>query len=147
MIDQEIKQARRKWWDHRYNSKQRGIDFHLSFDEWWEIWQQSGHWSQRGCRKGQYVMSRYGDKGAYEVGNVFIQPALHNIRDSNCKPKSPATKLKMSLAKKGRALTAEHKAAISAAKKSTPKGALDANPIKINRCCRCEQRMQQDEDL
>ena len=59
-------------------AKHRGIDFELSFNEWWDIWQQSGKWEQRGFRKGQYVMSRKNDIGAYEVGNVFIQRAEDN---------------------------------------------------------------------
>ena len=68
---------------HKYNcqkgkAKHRGIDFNLTFDEWWEIWQQSGKWEQRGFRKGQYVMSRKNDIGPYAIGNVFIQPAEDN---------------------------------------------------------------------
>lgn len=54
-------------------AKHRGIDFLLTFDQWWSIWEQSGKWDFRGARKGQYVMSRKNDTGAYEVGNVFIQ--------------------------------------------------------------------------
>jgi hypothetical protein len=65
------------------NSKFRGIEFALTFEQWWDIWQQSGKWDQRGCKKGQYVMSRVGDVGPYAVGNVFIQQHKQNSIDAN----------------------------------------------------------------
>jgi hypothetical protein len=58
------------------------IEFNLTFDQWFKIWQDSGHWEQRGIRKGQYCMSRYNDIGNYEVGNVFIQPVQQNTKDA-----------------------------------------------------------------
>jgi hypothetical protein len=109
---------KRRFQLHCSNSKRRGIGFNLTFEEWWDIWQSSGFWHLRGNRKGQYVMSRYQDQGDYEVGNVFIQLFENNFREVSIRPKSSETKAKMSLAKKGKALTAEHKAAISAAKKA-----------------------------
>jgi hypothetical protein len=60
----------------------RGIEFHLSLTEWHEIWERSGHFHERGRGHGRYVMSRLGDKGAYEVGNVFIQLADENGREA-----------------------------------------------------------------
>jgi hypothetical protein len=56
--------------------------FELSFKEWWDIWEKSGHWDERGKCKGQYVMSRVDDMGPYKVGNVFIQTNTQNIKDS-----------------------------------------------------------------
>ena len=73
---------RHKYACHKSKAKQRKIDFNLTFEEWWGIWQQSGKWNERGCRKGQYVMSRYNDAGAYEVGNVFIQTQEENRREA-----------------------------------------------------------------
>jgi hypothetical protein len=54
------------------NARFRDIPFLLTFEQWWAIWQQSGKWEQRGSRRGQYCMARYGDQGAYEIGNVSI---------------------------------------------------------------------------
>ena len=68
-----------KYLYQKHNSIKRGIPFLLTFEEWWDIWQQSGYWEQRGCRKGQYVMSRYNDVGPYAVGNVFIQQCGSNV--------------------------------------------------------------------
>lgn len=65
-------------------ARKRGIDFNFTFEDWLSFWQASGHWEQRGRNKGQYVMSRYGDVGPYELGNVFIQLNADNSRDA-CK--------------------------------------------------------------
>jgi hypothetical protein len=61
-----------KWWAHKGNARVRNIPFLITFEEWRDIWLESGKWDQRGYRRGQYCMARYGDKGAYEVGNVRI---------------------------------------------------------------------------
>ena len=71
-----------KYRTHKNGAKQRNIPFLLTFEEWWNIWDQSGHWEERGPKKGQFVMSRYGDKGPYAVGNVFIQSQRGNHYDA-----------------------------------------------------------------
>lgn len=59
------------------NANRRGIAWRLTFAEWWRIWQASGKWNER--RRGSgYCMSRYGDRGAYEVGNVCVTKAQEN---------------------------------------------------------------------
>ena len=74
--------ANKKYLDHRYNAKKRGVAFLLTKTQWWDIWQKSGHWEQRGHKQGQYVMSRYGDQGPYEENNVFIQLHENNIKQA-----------------------------------------------------------------
>src|SRR5215472_6042820 len=54
----------------RADAKRRGIAFSFTFEEWLAVWQQSGKWAERGHRKGQYVMARFGDIGPYAIGNV-----------------------------------------------------------------------------
>jgi hypothetical protein len=56
----------------RNNARRRGIEFKISFEDWFEIWMRSGHWSKRGIGAGCYCMGRHKDRGAYEVGNVAI---------------------------------------------------------------------------
>jgi len=68
---------------HQQNAAARNIPFHLTFEEWLDIWMSSGKWEQRGWRHGQYVMARFGDKGAYEIGNVSIILAQNNRSDRN----------------------------------------------------------------
>ena len=72
----------KKYTDQKSKAKHRGIDFNLTFEEWWDIWQKSGKWDQRGIHKGQYVMSRIADKGPYALGNVFIQTVGDNNREA-----------------------------------------------------------------
>ena len=35
-----------------------GVEWAMSFAEWWQIWEQSGKWAQRGRGPGYYVMAR-----------------------------------------------------------------------------------------
>jgi hypothetical protein len=57
---------------HKWNAARRGIQFLLTFEEWWSIWQASGCWHERGRGKGKYCMARYRDRGSYEIGNVRV---------------------------------------------------------------------------
>jgi len=53
----------------------------MTFEEWSELWQASGKWKQRGRRRGQYVMARFGDRGPYEVSNVRICLVAENTNE------------------------------------------------------------------
>ena len=64
------------------NARTRGIEWRLSLREWWEIWQASGHWNNRGRLSLQYVMCRHGDCGPYAVGNVYIATVMQNLQDA-----------------------------------------------------------------
>lgn len=66
------------------NSKIRKIPWRLTLWQWWKIWEESGKYNQRGRGNG-YVMARYGDEGAYEVGNVLIISVRRNTSDGNKK--------------------------------------------------------------
>lgn len=61
------------------NAIGRGIGWHLTFWQWWTIWQKSGHWDCRGLHKGEYVMCRVEDSGPYALGNVFISTCSENV--------------------------------------------------------------------
>lgn len=69
-----------RYCQHRDNTAKRdGIEFNLTFDEWWNIWQQSGHWEQRGRGSEKYCMCRKGDVGPYSAENVFIATNAENV--------------------------------------------------------------------
>lgn len=74
---------RRAWDEHKVNAYNRGHEFLLTFEEWLEIWVDSGHLYERGCRRGQYVMARFGDQGPYDIDNVKIIPNSENMRERN----------------------------------------------------------------
>ena len=65
--------------NHKSGSKARGIEFKLTFSEWWELWQPYFH--NRGKRADQFCMCRYMDKGAYEIGNVLIKTQKENAQE------------------------------------------------------------------
>ncbi len=104
----------RKFNLHRDAAKRRGLGFEFTFEEWYDFWQKSGHWEERGRGKGQYVMSRVNDQGPYKVGNVFIQLASQNVVDGTTRSDSllrrklnnwhhtDAAKQKMSIAAMGK---------------------------------------------
>ena len=85
----------------------RHIEFLLSFREWIEIWAQSSKLSQRGRRRGQYVMARLADRGPYKVGNVRIITNAENIREAHEGTRHSAESIvKMSLATMGHPVSA-----------------------------------------
>lgn len=78
-----IKSAREKYKIHKYSAKGRGISFELTFEQWMKLWLDSGHWKERGCRHGQYVMARFGDIGPYSIDNVKIITNGENSIEGN----------------------------------------------------------------
>lgn len=106
------KQPRVSFEAHRRDAAERGIAFLLSFDQWWALWEQSGHWHERGRERGKYCMARFGDCGAYEQGNVRIVTSGENHAEYKC---SAETRARISAARRGRRCSAKTRAKISAA--------------------------------
>jgi len=101
-------EAFNKFKAHKRRAEKRNIPFTLTFEEWYDIWQKSNHWEQRGRGRDKYVMSRIGDKGGYTLGNVFIQSNLNNVIEGNKnRVISEETKLKHKLNKQ-KSITPEH---------------------------------------
>ena len=78
----ELKQVKKQYWNHQQRAKRKGISFELSLEQWIKIWLDSGHYYNKGTKKGQYVMSRYKDQGGYAVDNVYIQTVGDNTREA-----------------------------------------------------------------
>lgn len=83
-----MKIYKQRYFEHRQNANHRGIPFELTFDDWLQIWQNSGKWQLRGKGKGSYVMSRIGDAGPYKVGNVYINNQEDNASEGASKPRT-----------------------------------------------------------
>jgi hypothetical protein len=83
MTQDEVKKAKRKWWDQKENAKRRNIEFDFPFEEWLQFWLDSGHWHERGTGKGSYVMSRKNDIGPYHIDNVEIKSQEENLSEGN----------------------------------------------------------------
>lgn len=85
------------------NAATRGIPFLMEFEQWKQIWLDSGKWEQRGRGANKYCMCRLGDIGPYEVGNVFIDLGKNNVRDGNLgKSCSEEHRTKISVANSGK---------------------------------------------
>lgn len=78
----EIKKAKQQFWNHKQRAKRKGISFLLTFDQWCKIWLDSGHYYQKGTKRGQYVMSRFNDTGPYSIDNVKIQTVGENTKEA-----------------------------------------------------------------
>lgn len=68
-----------KYNHQKRNAKLRGVSWEFTFEQWWNVWQKSGKWEERGRCK--YVMSRYGDTGSYGANNVEIITHSQNVKD------------------------------------------------------------------
>lgn len=64
---------------NRKNAAQRGIEFKLSFDEWWALW--ALHYHERGTARDDYCLCRYLDMGCYEIGNVRVDRTVSNHQE------------------------------------------------------------------
>lgn len=64
---QEIKHAFSR---ARAQAKLRGAEWCLTIDEWFDIWEDSGLWEQRGRVLGTYYMRRIDDEGAWQPSNI-----------------------------------------------------------------------------
>jgi hypothetical protein len=71
-----------KYRNQKHNADTRGVEWNLTLPEWWDIWQKSGHWDERGLGSGKYVMGRLCDMGSYSVDNVAIITHNENSRES-----------------------------------------------------------------
>jgi hypothetical protein len=91
----DIYKAKAAFQKQSWDAKKRGIPMKFTFEEWCQWWEkQVGyHWqSSRGCKRGQYVMARYKDKGAYEPRNVRALLVEDNHREHNHYQPSPKGK-------------------------------------------------------
>lgn len=70
--------AKGKYHIHKTNALQRGIEFKLTFDEWWSVWEPFWVIDQHG----KFCMCRTNDEGPYEIGNVRIDTWGNNIREA-----------------------------------------------------------------
>ena len=71
-----LREQRQKYDSHKRSAANRGVEFLLTFDEWWEIWEP--HYENMGVGKGKMCMCRTLDAGPYAVGNVRIDYNVSN---------------------------------------------------------------------
>ena len=111
------KRSRKAYKLQRYDAARRGITWYFNYISWKNKWIKSGHWHERGCHKGQYVMARFGDKGPYASWNVRICTVEENYKEAKPQEFSSRTRLKMSHAQLGKRHSIETKKKISVSQK------------------------------
>ena len=89
MSKEEFRAAKRKYQLQSYMAGSRGIGWELTLEEWITWWLSTGHYHERGNRKGQYVMSRIGDTGPYKIGNIRCITSAQNISEAHKGKKTP----------------------------------------------------------
>ena len=80
--------AKRAYVVHRNSARQRGIEFLMTFEEWWGVW--SDYFHLRGRGTNGLCMARENDEGPYAVGNVYLTTNLGNLQDASRSPKAQA---------------------------------------------------------
>jgi len=146
MNEEELSKAKKRFQFQRWNSRRRKdrlgkhIEWHLTFEQWLEIWLSSGHYQDRGVGANKYVMSRKCDLGNYEIGNIEIKLASENTIEGNIL--NPGRRLghttpqeikdKISQKLKGRKFTKEHLHNMSLSQGRpvmTPEGKFDSKKL------------------
>ena len=61
----------------RYGATQRGIAWHLSYAEWWQLWRD--HWHRKHYER--LALARYADWGPYERGNCRVITQAENTAE------------------------------------------------------------------
>jgi hypothetical protein len=73
------------WHLHKSSARQRGVKFLLTFEQWEGWWlselARRGPNARRGRSHGERVMCRQGDRGAYELGNIYCATFADNLAD------------------------------------------------------------------
>ena len=139
-------------WQERYRSKaadarNRRIPMLLTFDEWFGYWLASGHMEEYGRCRGQYVLSRPGDKGPYDVGNVRVVPQEENVREAHLgkkkDPRTAQTRARISASLIGGKRTPEQCARIGAGRKAWWAAKDDKRKKEVARAPREDKRQHQ----
>ena len=79
-----MKIALKKYKGHMYQSKVRGIDFQLTFDEWYNWWLSNGidkNLSIKWIGANRLCMCRYKDIGPYSLNNIYCATNSQNVKD------------------------------------------------------------------
>ncbi len=65
---------KRTYENSKRNAMNRGIEWTLSYEQWWALWEASGHWDDYGCRQGGFVLARIDTTKGFHLDNVVIRP-------------------------------------------------------------------------
>lgn len=75
--------------EHKNNARKRGIAFQMTFADWMAVWGDA--YGGRGRGSEFFVMCRYGDRGPYKLGNVYIATQNRNMLDYHARRRRTTT--------------------------------------------------------
>lgn len=78
------------FFSQRANADKRGVEWKLTFWQWYSAWQESGKWDQRGRGAHDYVMCRHGDVGPYSLENIYFATGAENVQHAHLNKRSVA---------------------------------------------------------
>lgn len=97
------------------------IQVTMTFEEWLQVWGESGKLPLRGSGRGKFCMARKDDLGDYAVGNVEIKACEENSREAKLgRSHTACVRDKMSTARAGVAKSKTHKDSIADAHLALP---------------------------
>jgi len=99
----DLPRARREYISAERNAMRRGIRWAFTFETWCKIWNDSGHYAQRGPYLGQYCMQRIFDGDVYSPTTVEIQVQQRNVETLLAKNRHRRGERKRKLAELNRA--------------------------------------------
>jgi hypothetical protein len=103
----ELKKLKLAFNSQKCGAAKRGISFEMTFEEWLQVWRESGKIDLRGQGRGKFCMGRYNDSGPYKIGNVKIITHEQNLSEvPRCHDDD--TKRRISLKLCGRKLSPSH---------------------------------------
>ena len=83
-LDKQTQVYRKRFHVQRWHAtNRRGIDWHLTFEEWLEWW--GTDIVNRGSGHDDMCMCRYGDTGPYSLDNIYKDTHLNNSVDNQLK--------------------------------------------------------------
>lgn len=110
----------------------------MTFEEWLQIWSESGKLHLRGNGRGRYCMARKDDLGDYAVGNVEIKACEENSREAKLgRLQSACARARMSATREGVAKSQAHKDSIADAHLALPVVHARTAPSQADKAGRC----------
>ena len=121
LTDQELRKLRNAYNVQKKTQARRKPDRNghriqvtMTFEEWLQVWTDSGKLHLRGNGRGKFCMARKDDLGDYAVGNVEIKPCEENSREAKLgRSHSACTRDKMSATRAGVSKSQSHKDSIA----------------------------------
>lgn len=88
--------AKSRYYIQKGGAKARGIPFLLTFEEWYQWF--LDHGVDRNVPQpnsgNSWAMCRFGDQGAYELGNIYLSTQSQNVVDAQARLRAQAQRVR-----------------------------------------------------